>query len=84
MSTRSQLTKDLNESVKSLLARRVKILLKNVVKLEAKGFKTENKVLVFSPCRLFVLTSRVPTKIEFHFHYLEIQAVESKKLNQLQ
>ncbi|KAI5716788.1 hypothetical protein M8J76_012474 [Diaphorina citri] len=83
MSTRSQLTKDLNESVKSLLARRVKILLKNVVKLEAKGFKTENKVLVFSPCRLFVLTSRVPTKIEFHFHYLEIQAVESKKLNQL-
>uniref|UniRef100_A0A8D9EMM6 Leucine-rich repeat-containing protein 16A n=1 Tax=Cacopsylla melanoneura TaxID=428564 RepID=A0A8D9EMM6_9HEMI len=83
MSTRSQLTKDLNESVKALLARRVKILLKNVVRLELKGDKTENKVLVFSPCRLFVLAAKVPTRIDFHFHYLEIHAVESKKLNQL-
>ncbi|CAH0381742.1 unnamed protein product [Bemisia tabaci] len=62
MSTRSQLTKDLNESVKSLLGKRVKILLKNVVKLETKGDKTENRVLVFSPCRLFLLTAKVPTR----------------------
>ncbi|XP_018918250.2 LOW QUALITY PROTEIN: F-actin-uncapping protein LRRC16A [Bemisia tabaci] len=81
MSTRSQLTKDLNESVKSLLGKRVKILLKNVVKLETKGDKTENRVLVFSPCRLFLLTAKVPTRIDSHFHYLEIQAVESKKPN---
>ncbi|XP_049862710.1 F-actin-uncapping protein LRRC16A isoform X2 [Schistocerca gregaria] len=83
MSTRSQLTKDLNESVKALLGKHVKILHKNVVKLETKGDKTENRVLVFSPCRLFLLTAKVPTKIESHFHYLEIQAVESKKSNQL-
>ncbi|XP_023724032.1 F-actin-uncapping protein LRRC16A isoform X2 [Cryptotermes secundus] len=83
MSTRSQLTKDLNESVKSLLGKRVKILLKNVVRLETKGDKTENRVLVFSPCRLFLLTAKVPTRIDFHFHYLEIQAIESKKPNQL-
>ncbi|KDR15295.1 F-actin-uncapping protein LRRC16A isoform X2 [Zootermopsis nevadensis] len=83
MSTRSQLTKDLNESVKSLLGKHVKILLKNVVKLETKGDKTENRVLVFSPCRLFLLTAKVPTRIDFHFHYLEIQAIESKKPNQL-
>ncbi|KAJ4432006.1 hypothetical protein ANN_20620 [Periplaneta americana] len=37
---------------------------------------------VFSPCRLFLLTAKVPTRIDFHFHYLEIQAIESKKPNQ--
>ncbi|XP_066998308.2 F-actin-uncapping protein LRRC16A isoform X2 [Anabrus simplex] len=83
MSTRSQLTKDLNESVKSLLGKHVKILLKNVVRLETKGDKTENRVLVFSPCRLFLLMAKVPTRIDSHFHYLEIQAIESKKPNQL-
>ncbi|XP_026273496.1 F-actin-uncapping protein LRRC16A isoform X3 [Frankliniella occidentalis] len=83
MSTRSQLTKDLNESVKALLGKHVKILLKNVVKMETKGDKTENRVLVFSPCRLFLLTAKVPTRIDFHFHYLEIQAVSSVKNNQL-
>jgi hypothetical protein len=34
------------ESVKSLLGKHVKILLKNVVRLETKGDKTENRVLV--------------------------------------
>ncbi|XP_011494349.1 PREDICTED: leucine-rich repeat-containing protein 16A [Ceratosolen solmsi marchali] len=83
MSTRSQLTKDLNESVKSLLGKHVKILLKNVVKLETKPDKLENRVLVFSPCRLFLLTAKVPTRIDCHFHYLEISSVESKRANQL-
>ncbi|XP_071451973.1 F-actin-uncapping protein LRRC16A isoform X2 [Hetaerina americana] len=83
MSTRSQLTKDLNESIKTLLGKHVKTLLKIVVKLETKGDKTENRVLVYSPCRLFILTAKVPTRIDFHFHYLEIQAVESKRPNQL-
>ncbi|XP_046603599.1 F-actin-uncapping protein LRRC16A isoform X1 [Neodiprion virginianus] len=83
MSTRSQLTKDLNESVKSLLGKHVKILLKNVVRLETKQDKQDNRVLVFSPCRLFLLTAKVPTRIDCHFHYLEITAVESKRGNQL-
>ncbi|KAL5287829.1 crml-1 family protein [Megaselia abdita] len=79
MSTRSQLTKDLNESVKSLLGRHTKVLVKYMIKLETKGDKTENRVLVFTPVRIYVLIARVPTKIEHHFHYLDIQAVESKK-----
>ncbi|XP_061933225.1 F-actin-uncapping protein LRRC16A isoform X5 [Apis cerana] len=83
MSTRSQLTKDLNESVKALLGKHVKILLKNVVKLETKQDKQENRVLVFSPCRLFLLTAKVPTRIDCHFHYLEITSIESKRANQL-
>ncbi|XP_044005016.1 F-actin-uncapping protein LRRC16A isoform X2 [Aphidius gifuensis] len=83
MSTCSQLTKELNESVKALLGKNVKILLKNVVKLETKPEKLENRVLVFSPCRLFLLTAKVPTRIDCHFHYLEITSVESKRPNQL-
>nr|XP_022912883.1 F-actin-uncapping protein LRRC16A isoform X2 [Onthophagus taurus] len=83
MSTRSQLTKDLNDSIKVLLGKQVKILFKNVVKLETKGDKTENRVLVFSPCRILLLTAKVPTRIDCHFHYLEVQTLESKRGNQL-
>uniref|UniRef100_A0A1I8PL20 CARMIL C-terminal domain-containing protein n=1 Tax=Stomoxys calcitrans TaxID=35570 RepID=A0A1I8PL20_STOCA len=90
MSTRSQLTKDLNgkfsknslhisQSVKSILGRHTKILVKYMVKLETKNDKTENRVLVFTPVRIYLLIAKVPTKIECHFHYLDIQAVESKK-----
>lgn len=38
---------------------------------------------VFSPCRILLLTAKVPTRIDCHFHYLEIQALESKRGNQL-
>ncbi|KAJ8919981.1 hypothetical protein NQ315_006511 [Exocentrus adspersus] len=38
---------------------------------------------VFSPCRILLLTAKVPTKIDCHFHYLEVQALESKRGNQL-
>ncbi|XP_033250958.1 F-actin-uncapping protein LRRC16A-like isoform X3 [Drosophila miranda] len=79
MSTRSQLTKDLNESVKSILGRHTKILVKYMVKLETKGDKTENRVLVFTPVRVYLLNAKVPTKIECRFHYLDIVRVESKK-----
>ncbi|XP_067631697.1 F-actin-uncapping protein LRRC16A isoform X3 [Eurosta solidaginis] len=67
------------ESVKSILGRHTKILVKYMVKLETKGDKTENRVLVFTPVRIYLLIAKVPTKIECHFHYLDIQAVESKK-----
>lgn len=38
------------ESVKLLLGKHVKILLKNVVKFEVKADKTENRVLVRNRC----------------------------------
>ncbi|XP_026842617.1 F-actin-uncapping protein LRRC16A isoform X3 [Drosophila persimilis] len=67
------------ESVKSILGRHTKILVKYMVKLETKGDKTENRVLVFTPVRVYLLNAKVPTKIECHFHYLDIVGVESKK-----
>uniref|UniRef100_A0A336K1P9 CSON012992 protein n=1 Tax=Culicoides sonorensis TaxID=179676 RepID=A0A336K1P9_CULSO len=78
MSTRSQITKDLTDSIKSVLGRHTKILVKYMVKLEYKTDKTENRVLVFTPVRVYLLTAKVPTRIDQHFHYLDIQAVESK------
>ncbi|XP_053687706.1 F-actin-uncapping protein LRRC16A isoform X3 [Sabethes cyaneus] len=79
MSTRSQLTKDLNESVRALLGRHTKILVKYMVKLETKSDKTENRVLVFTPVRIYLLTAKVPTRIDGNFHYLDIQSIDSRK-----
>uniref|UniRef100_A0A1B0BW25 CARMIL C-terminal domain-containing protein n=1 Tax=Glossina palpalis gambiensis TaxID=67801 RepID=A0A1B0BW25_9MUSC len=70
---------NLTESVKSILGRHTKILVKYMVKIETKGDKTENRVLVFTTFRIYLLIAKVPTKIECHFHYLDIQAVESKR-----
>ncbi|KAG5893782.1 hypothetical protein JTB14_005447 [Gonioctena quinquepunctata] len=47
------------------------------------GIQYEDISKVFSPCRILLLTAKVPTKIDTHFHYLEIQALESKRGNQL-
>lgn len=33
---------------------------------------------VFTPVRVYILTAKVPTRIDHHFHYLDIQVVESK------
>jgi hypothetical protein len=87
----------LAESVKALLGKHVKILLKNVVKLETKQDKQENRVLVsnfrflsvflyflssfaiqsifflfkvFSPCRLFLLSAKVPTRVSCIYLFL--------------
>ncbi|ESO83066.1 hypothetical protein LOTGIDRAFT_223005, partial [Lottia gigantea] len=64
--------------------RRIKLGIKRLVKQEIRNDKTDNRVLAFSPCRLFVLAAKVPSKLEHTFHYLDIQAIESKKPNQLQ
>ncbi len=47
------------------------ILLKVPMLLELKGGdKTESRILVFTVYRLFVVTSKVPARIDHHFHYL--------------
>ena len=45
------------------------------MKLEKGGEKTDNRVLVFTPHRMFIMTAKVPAKIDQHFHYLDIQVV---------
>ncbi|XP_014392631.1 PREDICTED: leucine-rich repeat-containing protein 16A [Myotis brandtii] len=73
----------LPESVKDVLGRKVRIGLKKKVKLEVKGDKVENKVLVLTTCRAFLLAARIPSKLELTFSYLDIQGVTCSKPAQM-
>ncbi|XP_069634928.1 F-actin-uncapping protein LRRC16A isoform X3 [Haliaeetus albicilla] len=79
----SDVPKELIESVRDVVGRKIKISVKKKVKLETKGDKVDNKILVLASCRAFLLTSRIPTKLELTFSYLEIQGVTSSKPGQL-
>lgn len=80
---RDTLNQDIHESIRCILGKHVKIIERRAVRLETKGDKTESRILVFTPCRLFVFVPKIPTKIDFNVHYLDLQAIESKKLSQL-
>ncbi len=83
MTSRRSMTRDIHESIRLLLGKNTKVLLKVPVKLELKGDKTENRILVFTPHRLFIVTAKVPSRIDHHFHYIDIRRVESKRLNHI-
>ncbi|XP_047274955.1 F-actin-uncapping protein LRRC16A isoform X17 [Homo sapiens] len=59
----SDVPRELIESIKDVIGRKIKISVKKKVKLEVKGDKVENKVLVLTSCRAFLVTARIPTKM---------------------
>ncbi|XP_043575024.1 F-actin-uncapping protein LRRC16A-like isoform X4 [Chiloscyllium plagiosum] len=79
----SEVPKELLDSVRDVIGRKIKIISKKKVKLEVKGDKVENKVLVLTSCRVFLLAARIPTKLELTFNYLEIQGISCCKPGQL-
>ncbi|XP_070312340.1 F-actin-uncapping protein LRRC16A isoform X6 [Odocoileus virginianus] len=79
----SEVPGELIESIKDVLGRKIKIALKKKVKLEVKGDKVENRVLVLTSCRAFLVTARIPTKLEVTFSYLEIHGVVCSKPAQM-
>ena len=82
MSRRSS-NKDPAEGIRQALGKHTKILLKTAVKLEKGGDKTDNRIIVLTPHRLYIMTAKVPSKIDHHFHFLDIAGIESKKPNQV-
>uniref|UniRef100_A0A3B3QTN0 Capping protein regulator and myosin 1 linker 1 n=1 Tax=Paramormyrops kingsleyae TaxID=1676925 RepID=A0A3B3QTN0_9TELE len=81
----SDVPADLLESVKDAVGRKTRLILKKKVKLEAKGDKLENKILVSLPAylislRLFRIRS---LHVEQTFNYLELQGITSNKPVQL-
>ncbi|KAK1896024.1 F-actin-uncapping protein LRRC16A [Dissostichus eleginoides] len=58
----SEVPKELLESVRDAVGRKVKLSLKRRVKLEIKGDKTENRVLALASHRAYLLTARIPAK----------------------
>lgn len=83
MSSRRSMTRDIHESIRLLLGKNTKVLLKVPVKLELKHDKHENRVLVFTPHRLFIVTAKVPSRIDHQFHYLDLRGIESKAPNHI-
>ncbi|XP_044063122.1 F-actin-uncapping protein LRRC16A-like isoform X2 [Siniperca chuatsi] len=79
----SEVPKELLESVRDAVGRKVKLSLRKRVKLEIKGDKTENRVLALASHRAYLLTARIPTKVEHSFNYLEIQGIACNKPTQL-
>ncbi|KAM9404120.1 F-actin-uncapping protein LRRC16A-like isoform 1-T1 [Salvelinus alpinus] len=61
----------------------MKLSVKKRVKLEIKGDKVENRVLALASHRAYLLTARIPSKIEHNFNYLEIQGITCNKPTQL-
>uniref|UniRef100_A0A3P9M9Y0 CARMIL C-terminal domain-containing protein n=1 Tax=Oryzias latipes TaxID=8090 RepID=A0A3P9M9Y0_ORYLA len=83
MSEKMEISNELFESVKEAVGRRVKLTLRHKVQLEVKGEKVESRVLALASHRAYLLTARVPSKVEQSFSYLEIHGVCSNKPNQL-
>lgn len=79
----SEVPKELVDSVRDAVGRRVKLSLRRRVKLEIKGDKTENRVLALTSHRAFLLTARIPAKVDHSFNYLEILGVACNKPTQL-
>ncbi|XP_029324213.1 F-actin-uncapping protein LRRC16A isoform X2 [Mus caroli] len=79
----SDVPRELMESIKDVIGRKIKISVKKKVKLEVKGDRVENKVLVLTSCRAFLLSARIPTKLELTFSYLEIHGVICHKPAQM-
>ncbi|CAL9705468.1 unnamed protein product [Knipowitschia caucasica] len=79
----SEVPKELVDSVRDAVGRKVKLSLRRRVKLEIKGDKTENRVLALASHRVFLLTARIPAKVEHSVNYLEIQGIACNKPTQL-
>ncbi|XP_076013240.1 F-actin-uncapping protein LRRC16A isoform X2 [Genypterus blacodes] len=80
---KTDLPTELLESVREAVGRRVKLTLRRRVQLEVKGDKVENRVLALASHRAYLLTARVPSKVEHSFSYLDIQGISSSKPTQL-
>ncbi|XP_034535000.1 F-actin-uncapping protein LRRC16A, partial [Notolabrus celidotus] len=80
---KTDIPNDLLESVREAVGRRVKLTLRRKVQLEVKGDKVENRVLALASHRVYLLTARVPSKVEHSFSYLDIQGISSNKPTQL-
>ncbi|XP_055083820.1 F-actin-uncapping protein LRRC16A-like isoform X2 [Periophthalmus magnuspinnatus] len=79
----SEVPKELVDSVRDAVGRKVKLSLRRRVKLEIKGDKTENRVLALASHRVYLLTARIPAKVEHSLNYLEIQGIACNKPTQL-
>ncbi|XP_019724370.1 F-actin-uncapping protein LRRC16A-like [Hippocampus comes] len=75
----SEFPKDLLESVREAVGPSLKLTLSCQLQLEVKGEKVDNKVLALASHRAFLLSARIPSKVEHSFSYLDILGLHSNK-----
>ncbi|XP_038069974.1 F-actin-uncapping protein LRRC16A-like isoform X2 [Patiria miniata] len=83
MSVTDTISPELSDSVLNCLGDRFDHGPMMIVRMETKGEKFETKILALSRYRAFILSSKIPSKLEHEFHFLEIHQIESHKLLQL-
>ncbi|KAM9496591.1 F-actin-uncapping protein LRRC16A isoform 1-T1 [Clarias gariepinus] len=76
-------SKELMESVQEAVGRQLKLSLTKKVQLEGRGDKQDIRILALAPHRAFLLSARVPARIEQSFNFFDIQVVGSSRTGQL-
>ncbi|KAF5894844.1 F-actin-uncapping protein LRRC16A-like, partial [Clarias magur] len=76
-------SEELLESVQEAVGRQLKLSLTKKVQLEGRGDKQDTRILALAPHRAFLLSARVPAKIEQSFNFFDIQVVGSSRTGQL-
>ncbi|XP_016316724.1 F-actin-uncapping protein LRRC16A [Sinocyclocheilus anshuiensis] len=75
--------RDLLERVQDAVGQQGKLCVLKKVNLEVKGDKLENRILALAPHRVFLLSTRVPAKVDQSFSVFDIQSISSVKQKQL-
>jgi hypothetical protein len=73
---------DLEDNLRDVIGKDVTLTSKKIVRLEVKTDKFENRILVVTPHRIFILSVKAPYKIDHSVHILDINVLDSKSSNQ--
>ncbi|XP_041932944.1 F-actin-uncapping protein LRRC16A [Alosa sapidissima] len=79
----TDISRELMESVRDAVGKKINLSLRKRVSVEVKGDKLEKRILALASHRAYLLTARVPSKVEQSFNYLDIQSISSFKPDQL-
>ncbi|XP_036834302.1 capping protein, Arp2/3 and myosin-I linker protein 3 isoform X1 [Oncorhynchus mykiss] len=75
-------SRDVTESIRKIIDKSSTKFIRGI-KLETKNGKSEDRILVLTTWRLYLLVAKVPTKIEVTFNFLEIRAMNSHPEHQV-
>ncbi|KAM9479332.1 capping protein, Arp2/3 and myosin-I linker protein 3-like isoform 2-T2 [Salvelinus alpinus] len=75
-------SRDITESIRKIIDKSSTKFIRGI-KLETKNGKSEDRILVLTTWRLYLLVAKVPTKIEVTFNFLEIRAMNSHPEHQV-
>ncbi|XP_013978498.1 capping protein, Arp2/3 and myosin-I linker protein 3 isoform X1 [Salmo salar] len=75
-------SRDITESIRKIIDKSPTKFIRGI-KLDTKNGKSEDRILVLTTWRLYLLVAKVPTKIEVTFNFLEIRAMNSHPEHQV-